>query len=140
MEQVAATPRTYQQKRDWDFRNLNIWKEGHAVVLRIFEMTKRWQRDETTDLAADLCHAAVGFTTTMARALVKNGHKEKIQGYESATIFIPELENLIMITRDLGYCTPSEADDIRYRAETLGKMTYGLIKASKIKMQQNQEK
>jgi four helix bundle protein len=137
MEQVATATKTYQQRRDWDFRNLNIWKEGHAVVLHVYETTKRWPQEEVMGLAADLRRAAIGFTTIMARALVKGGYKEKIQGYETAAGFVPELENLIMIARDLGYCTPSEADDIHYRAETLGKMTYGLIKASKTKMQQN---
>lgn len=139
MEQVATTTKTYQQKRDWDFRNLNIWKEGHAVVLCVYEMTKRWPQEEATGLGLDLRRSAVNFTTTMARALVKGGYKEKIQGYEAAALLIPELESLIMIARDLGYCTPSEADDLHYRAETLGRMNGGLIKASKTKMQ-NQEK
>ena len=139
MEQVATAPRTYQQKREWDFRTLNIWKEGHALTMRIYEITKRFPPEETERLAADLRRAATRLTSTIACSLNKGSYKEKITGYEAATGNVPELQNLIMLARDLGYCAPADADDLHYRAETVSKMTYGLIKASKTKMQ-NQEK
>jgi four helix bundle protein len=139
MEQVATAPRTYQQKRDWDFRNLNIWKEGHALTMRLYETTKRFPQEEAANLATDLRRTATHLTSTIACALNKSSYKEKIQGYEAAASIIPELQNLIMLARDLGYCTPADGDDFHYRADTVSKMTYGLIKASKTKMQ-NQEK
>jgi four helix bundle protein len=140
MEQVATAPRTYQQKRDWDFRNLNIWKEGHTLTVRIYEMTKRFPQEEAANLAMDLRRTTIRLTSTIACSLNKSSYKEKIQGYEAVSGVIPELQNLIMLARDLGYCAPADADDLHYRAETVSKMTYGLIKASKTKMQQIQEK
>ena len=48
------------------FEDLNAWKEGHKFVLIVYELTKKFPREEMFGLVSQLRRAVVSITSNVA--------------------------------------------------------------------------
>ncbi len=55
----------YRQKIQ-SFRDLDAWKEGHALVLSVYSATKKFPKDELFALVNQMRRAAVSITSNIA--------------------------------------------------------------------------
>jgi len=113
------------------FTDLNAWKEGHKLVLDIYRITKNFPKEEQFGLTNQLRRAAVSFTSNVAEGFSRNSYKEKLQFYSMALGSLTEIQNQLLITRDIGYITKKEFAEIAQQTITINKITNGLIKKSK---------
>ena len=116
------------------FTDLDTWKEGHKLVLIIYEITKKFPKEELFGLIMQLRRAAVSFTSNIAEGFSRNSYKEKLQFYSMALGSLTEIQNQILITRDIGYITNNEFNLIAEQTVKINKITNGLIKMSKFKI------
>jgi four helix bundle protein len=113
------------------FIDLNAWKEGHKLVLDIYRITKNFPKEEQFGLTNQLRRAAVSFTSNVAEGFSRNSYKEKLQFYSMALGSLTEIQNQLLVTRDIGYITKQEFAKIAQQTITINKITNGLIKKSK---------
>jgi four helix bundle protein len=113
------------------FTELNAWKEGHKLVLEIYKITKTFPKDEQFGLTNQLRRAAVSFTSNIAEGFSRNSYKEKLQFYSMALGSLTEIQNQLLVAKDIGYITREEFDKIAKQTITINKITNGLIKKSK---------
>ena len=113
------------------FIDLNTWKEGHKLVLEIYKITKTFPKDEQFGLTNQLRRAAVSFTSNIAEGFSRNSYKEKLQFYSMALGSLTEIQNQLLVAKDIGYITREEFDKIAKQTITINKITNGLIKKSK---------
>ena len=113
------------------FTELNAWKEGHKLVLEIYKITKTFPKDEQFGLTNQLRRAAVSFTSNIAEGFSRNSYKEKLQFYSMALGSLTEIQNQLLVAKDIGYITKQEFDKIAEQTIIINKITNGLIKKSK---------
>ncbi len=113
------------------FTDLNVWQEGHKLVLSVYKITKKFPREEQFGLANQLQRAAISFTSNIAEGFSRNSYKEKLQFYSTALGSLTEIQNQLLIAKDIGYITKPEFDEIAEKTILISKMTNGLIKKSK---------
>jgi len=113
------------------FTELNAWKEGHKLVLEIYKITKTFPKDEQFGLTNQLRRAVVSFTSNIAKGFSRNSYKEKLQFYLMALGSLTEIQNQLLVARDIGYITKQEFAKIAQQTITINKITNGLIKKSK---------
>jgi len=113
------------------FTELNAWKEGHKLVLEIYKITKTFPKDEQFGLTNQLRRAAVSFTSNIAEGFSRNSYKEKLQFYSMALGSLTEIQNQLLVAKDIGYISREEFDKIAEQTITINKITNGLIKKSK---------
>lgn len=63
------------------FTDLEAWRIGHSLVLRIYKATKLFPREEQFGLISQMQRAAVSITSNIAEGFSRRGAKEKIQFY-----------------------------------------------------------
>lgn len=110
---------------------MNAWKEGHKLVLEIYKLTQKFPKEELFGLTMQLRRAGVSFTSNVAEEFSRNSFKEKLQFYSMALGSLTEIQNQLLVARDIGYLTKEKFDKIAEQTIKINKITNGLIKKSK---------
>jgi len=113
------------------FTDLDAWKEGHHLVLKIYEITRTFPREEIFGLVSQMRRCVVSITSNIAEGFSRQSWKEKTQFYSMALGSLTELQNQLLISRDINYLKPEEFSTISILAVKVHKIVNGLIKSSK---------
>ena len=113
------------------FMDLDAWKEGHKLVIMIYKLTKKFPQAEQFGLSNQLRRAVVSITSNIAEGFSRNSYKEKVQFYSMALGSVTEVQNQILIAKDVGYITDEEYLSAEEKTIIVNKITNGLIKKSK---------
>lgn len=112
------------------FTDLKTWQEGHRLVLMIYETTRNFPKEEQFGLVSQLRRAAVSITSNIAEGFSRQSFKEKIQFYSIALGSLTELQNQLLVARDVKYINEVSFDKIAKQTVAVSKITNGLIKSS----------
>lgn len=113
------------------FTDLNAWKEGHKLVLMIYKVTNNFPKKETYSLIDQMRRAAVSITSNIAEGFSRRGLKEKIQFYAISSGSLTELQNQVIVSKDIGYLPEKSLQDIQNQLTIVQKLINGLIKSAK---------
>jgi len=119
------------KKKIITFKDLDAWKEGHLLVLMVYEITKLFPRDELFGLTSQMRRAAVSITSNIAEGFSRQSYKEKTQFYSMAQGSVTEIQNQLAVAKDVGYISEQDFYRTDSQAVTVHKIVSGLIKMSK---------
>lgn len=111
------------------FTGLNAWKEGHKLVLVIYKATNDFPKEERFCLVDQLRRAAVSITSNVAEGFSRYNHKEKTQFYRIALGSLTELQNQLLVARDVRYLSENSFRLLADQTVVVSKLINGLIKA-----------
>jgi len=102
--------RVYLEKRHAsDFTDLVVWQVAHAFVLDIYSVTKLFPGDERFGLVSQMRRAAVSITSNIVEGYGRWGMGEKRQFYSIASGSLAEVQNQLLIAKDLGFLASEKA-------------------------------
>jgi four helix bundle protein len=110
------------------FTDLKAWQEGHKFVLMIYNATKSFPREEQFRLVSQICRAVVSITSNIAEGFSRNYAKEKSQFFAMSLGSLTEVQNQLLIARDLNYISKEEFKKIADQSVTVSKLLRGLMK------------
>ena len=113
------------------FTDLNAWKEGHLLILDIYEITKKFPKEEIFGLTSQMRRCAVSITPNIAEGFSGQSYKEKLQFYSISQGSVTKLQNQLLISKDIGYITESEFLRINEQTIKTHKIINGLIRSSR---------
>ena len=119
------------KKKIVKFTDLEAWQEAHRLVLTIYELTKKFPREEIFGLSNQMRRAGVSITSNIAEGFGRNSLKEKIKFYSMAQGSLTELQNQLLIAKDVGYISKQKFEEIIAQTVKIHKIINGLIKKSK---------
>ena len=114
------------------FTDLNTWREAHKLVLLIYDISKTFPKTETYALVDQILRAVVSITSNIAEGFGRKGIKEKIQFYYMAQASLTEVQNHLIIAKDVDYISEKIFDDLWTQTIVIHKMITGLIKSLRI--------
>lgn len=120
-----------QELKIKSFTQLNTWKKAHELVLKVYELTKSFPNDEVFGLSNQIRRAVVSITSNIAEGFSRHTYKEKVQFYSIALGSLTEVQNQLVIAKDLKYITKDQFLSIAELSITVNKLLNGLIKKSK---------
>jgi four helix bundle protein len=113
------------------FTDLNAWQEAHSLVLKIYELTKKFPKEEQFGLTNQIRRAVVSITSNIAEGFSRRSYKEKSQFYSMALGSLTEVQNQLLIARDILYITRTEFSLLAEKTVIVSKLLNGLIRKSK---------
>ncbi len=113
------------------FTDLKTWQETHKLVLIIYKITKDFPKEELFGLVSQIRRAAVSITSNIAEGFSRQSYKEKLQFYYIAISSLTELQNQLLIARDVGYLKKDDFDQIVEQIITAHKLLNGFITKTK---------
>lgn len=117
------------QNKIQSFTDLIVWRKGHWLVVELYKITAMFPRSETYALVDQIRRCVVSITSNIAEGFSRRGRKEKMQFYFMALGSLTELQNLLVVARDVGYLTSEDFQKFAEKTVELSKMLNGLIKS-----------
>ena len=113
------------------FTDLHTWQEAHKLALMIYKATKDFPKEELFGLISQMRRAAVSITSNIAEGFSRQSYKEKIQFYCMAQGSNTELQNQLLVAKDINYISREKFSEIAEQSVKVHKLLNGLIKKSK---------
>lgn len=111
------------------FTDLIAWKEAHRLALMIYKSTDDFPTKETYSLIDQIRRCVISISSNIAEGFSRQSKKEKLQFYFIALGSLTELQNQILLARDLGYLEKDEFEKLADQTILVSKLINGLIKS-----------
>ena len=115
------------------FTDLHAWQEGHKLVLMVYRYTEKFPDKEKYGITDQMRRAVVSLTSNIAEGFSRRSSKEKGRFYDVAQASLIELQNQLIISKDVGYLPDDEFKLIDQQLITSNKILSGLLRATQIK-------
>lgn len=121
----------YENKSIKDFTDLRGWQEAHKLALVIYKLTNTFPKEERYSLADQIRRAAVSITSNIAEGFSRHSSNEKVHFYSMARGSSTELQNQLILGKDLTYIPQEEFDEVFEQSVIVNKLVNGLIKSAR---------
>lgn len=112
-----------------NFTDLDAWKVNHELVLRVYKITKKFPQDERFGLIDQLRRAAISITANIAEVWGRYHFADKIRFYYQARGSNCEVQNFIILAKDLGYSNLNDYNQLKNKIFQGFKVINGLIRS-----------
>jgi len=114
------------------YRDLIVWQKAMDLVTSIYNLTKRFPKDETYGLTNQMRRAAVSIPSNIAEGQGRDSTKEFLHHLSIAYGSLMEVETQILIAENLNYLNKDETKVILNNAAEIGRLINGLSRSLKI--------
>lgn len=111
------------------FTSLNAWQEAHKLVIQIYTLTKLFPKEEIFGLTGQVRRAAVSVSSNLAEGSSRRSNKEKANFYRISIGSLIEIENQLLISRDIKYINNGDYLNTREQIIFVRKLCYGLLRS-----------
>ncbi len=112
---------------------LNTWKEGHKLVILVYKMLGKLPTIEKYAISDQMRRSVVSITSNIAEGFSRKTKKEKIQFYFTAKGSLTELQNQLLIVKDLHYITNNDFTLLAEQTIRVHKLLNGLVNSAEDK-------
>ena len=103
-----------------------VFQKSHELVLKIYEITKRFPKEELYGLSLQMRRAAYSIPMNLKEG-GGGSEKEFLKYVRIAYGSCEELSYQILLSRDLGYITGEEYKEISEQNEEIRKMLFSMM-------------
>ncbi|HLZ34347.1 MAG TPA: four helix bundle protein [Nitrospira sp.] len=115
------------------WRELEVWKLSHQMVLDVYKMTSSFPDHEKFRLTGQMCRAASSVPTNIVEGNARYSRKEYIQFLITARASLEETRYHGLLARDLQYIESSHYDQFETKAERISRMLNSFLRSLKSK-------
>jgi four helix bundle protein len=112
-----------------DFKRLKVWHKAHACFLEVHRMLKPELTRDVSGLRGQAVRAAASISTNIAEGCGKASSRELIRFLDIATGSARELENHLIVARDLEVITEPQFAILDDQLAEIRRMLSGLVRA-----------
>jgi four helix bundle protein len=113
------------------WRDLEVWKKAHNLVIKIYKLTAEFPKTETYNLIDQLRRASYSVTANIVEGQSRNTTKEYLYFLYNARGSVEEVRYFLLLSKDLGYIDNDIYQKYEAEYEIVSKMLNGLIKSLK---------
>lgn len=114
-----------------NFTDLTAWKISHKLVLEIYKMVKTLPKHEQYALSDQIRRCAISISSNIAEGFSRQTKKEKLQFYYTSKGSLTELQNQLLIVRDVSYLNKEEFKKLASQTVEVSRLLTGLIRSLK---------
>jgi four helix bundle protein len=108
------------------YRDLEVWKRSHALVLRIYQLTNSFPDDERFGMTSQLRRAAVSVPANIAEGSKRRTNQDFARFLNISEGSLSETDYLLLCSKDLGYLSDAALDPLAEEVDEISRMLYTL--------------
>jgi four helix bundle protein len=112
-----------------NYKELKVWQKSRELVKFIYQLTKKYPKEEIYSLTSQVRRAAVSIPSNIAEGAGHSSKKEFSRFLEIAYASTCELDTQMILSFDLDFIDQDELNSSANYIEELQKMLSGLIKS-----------
>lgn len=109
------------------FTDLYAWKKSYDLSLEIYKITENFPQKEKFGIINQLRRAAYSVCANIAEGFGRYYFKDKIRFYYQARGSATEIQNFILLSKDLGFIEENRALVLFDKSEKVAKNINGII-------------
>jgi four helix bundle protein len=110
-----------------NYRDLRIWQQAINLAPAVYELLKKFPKEENYALAGQIRRAAVSVPANIAEGQARQHTKEFLQHLCIAKGSIAELDTLLIVAEKLGYLKRQDLEEVEAKMIDLRMPLQGLI-------------
>jgi four helix bundle protein len=111
------------------FTDLIAWQKGHELVLTVYLLTKKFPDTEKFGLLVQMRRSASSITANLAEGFGRRGLADKTRFYDIAIGSLYELQDQLLIAKDLNYFSLKEYTTQYNLSEDVQRLINALIRS-----------
>lgn len=112
--------------RERNYRNLKVWSAAHALVLRIYEVTRAFPDSERFGLVTQLRRSSASVAANLAEGAARSSALIFANYVDIAYASATELDYHLLLAHDLGYLNAVEHESLSRHASEVQRMLAAL--------------
>ena len=109
-------------KATYKFEEVVAWQKAHAFVLCVYSITRTFPDDERFGLTSQFRRAAVSIEANIAEGYKKLSKADKLRFFNISQGSIEECRDYVLLSRDLGYVTSIQFDELYVKLEDASRL------------------
>ena len=115
------------------YQQLKVWQVGMQLVRAVYLLSDQFPKHEQYGLTSQIRRAAVSVPANIAEGHARDSTKEFLHHVSIAQGSLAEVETMIILAEDLGYCTRTKTNELLQQCAEEGRMLRGLQKTLKLR-------
>ncbi len=95
-----------------DFRRLKVWQKAHRLTLKVYEVTRKFPKDELYGLTSQMRKSSSSIPANIAEGCGRGGDAEFAYFLQISMGSACELEYGLILSRDLNYVNLDEYEEL----------------------------
>lgn len=112
-----------------NFKELHVWQNSVELATEIYQLTKRYPKDEIYGLTSQIRRCSISISSNIAEGAGRSGKKEFKYFLNIAYGSSFELETQLIISKNLKYVDDDRFESLYDKLTEIQKMLYNLIKS-----------
>jgi len=110
-----------------DFKKLHVWRKAHALAVRTHRVATGMRRSQDQSLRGQIIRAAMSIPANIVEGRRQESEREFARFLRIALNSGCELEYHLILARDIGAMSPSDADSLLRECIEVRRMLHGLL-------------
>ncbi|NOY38328.1 MAG: four helix bundle protein [Chlorobi bacterium] len=95
-----------------DFRDMPVWQKAFKLLLKVYDVTKAYPKEEKYGLVSDMRRAANSVTNNISEGFGRYEKLDKTRFYKISRGSCYELINQSLASQALGFITENDKDEL----------------------------
>lgn len=113
-------------KARFRFEKLEVWQEARKINRLVYQLTKKFPKDEMFAMVSQIRRASVSILANIAEGSGRNSDKDFAHFLEQSYGSLMEVVSIFYLALDEGYVNETELDPLLAALEQLSKRTVAL--------------
>ncbi|MEK7461197.1 MAG: four helix bundle protein [Patescibacteria group bacterium] len=113
------------------YKSLHVYQESHKLVIKIYQITASFPKEEIFGLTSQIRRAAVSIPANIIEGWARQTVKEQIQFLYIARGSLTEVCYYLELCQTLGYIDSAREVELKSQTDSIGKLIHGFIRGLK---------
>jgi len=113
-----------------NFYDLNVWQRSRFLAVELYKVTGDFPKEEVYGIVSQIRRSGISVPTNIAEGFGRYYFKDKIRFYYQSRGSLYEVQNLLIISRDLEYLKKEKYIELFIKTQDVSRLIWGLIKST----------
>ncbi len=117
------------------YRKLKVWRDSYNLVLDVYKATENFPKNEENNIIAQMRRSAMSIPANIAEGASSMFDRNFFSHLSIAYASGKEMENFLMLSKDLGYIDEEAFKTMFERLDRLNSQTYNLLQKLELRLE-----